>query len=105
MEKTKNHNRKNKHDDNQFFESKLGYDEFVETMMMAADEGDLPKVFEHKEPEQLTMNGIKRFSQKFKRDAGLDIEFKLVTCDHCDRLHCLMIVDELPEWKMESDCS
>ena len=105
MEKTKNHNRKNRHDDNQFFENQLGYDEFVETMMMTADEGDLPKVFEHKEPEQLTMNGIKHFSQKFKRDTGLDIEFKLVTCDHCDRLHCLMIVDELPEWKMESDWS
>ena len=56
MEKRKNYKRKNWIDNNQFFENELGYDEFVEAMMMAADEGDLPKVLEHKQPEILTIN-------------------------------------------------
>ena len=102
MTKRKNYTKKNWYDNNPFFENQLGYDEFVEAMMMAADSGDLPKVFEHKEPEALTIDGIKRFSLKFKRDTGLNIEFKLETCNHCDRLHCLMIVDEFPDWKAES---
>lgn len=100
-----NYTSKRKSFNNQFFESELGYEEFVEAMMAAADAGELPKVLEHKEPEALTIDGIKQFSRKFKQDSGLDIEFKFTTCNHCDRLHCLMIVDGFPEWKTESVCS
>ena len=96
---------KNWRNNNQFFESRLGYDEFVEAMMMAADADNLPMTFQVERPEAFTLNDIKLFSQMFKDDTGLNIEFHLSTCDHCDRLHCIMIVDELPEWKMESDCS
>ena len=103
MKKRNTH--KNKYDCTPFFTSKFGYDEFVETMMMAADNDDLPISFQVKQPETLTMDDFRRFSQRFKQDSGLNIEFNLSTCDHCDRLHCIVIVDELPEWRMERDCS
>ena len=89
--------RRNWFTDNPFFVNKDAYDGFVEAMLDAADEGELPKCFEHGEPENLTAQDFKWFSQKFKHDTGLSIEFRLMTCDHCDRLHCLMIVDEAEE--------
>ena len=88
---------KNWYDNNPFFENKHGYDEFVKAMMMAADCGNLPLALQHEEPEALTMDDIKSFSRQFKQDSGLDIEFRLMTCSHCNRLHCIMIVDELSE--------
>ena len=100
---TKRNTHKSKHDDNPFFTSKFGYDEFVETMMMAADNDDLPISFQVKQPETLTMDDFRSFSQRFKQDTGLNIEFNLSTCDHCDSLHCIVIVDELPEWRKERD--
>ena len=80
--------------DNPFFANKDAYDGFAEAMLYAADEGELPLCLEHKDPENLTTEDIKRFSQRFKQDTGLSIEFRLMTCNHCDRLHCLIIVDE-----------
>ena len=95
MTKSKSETCQNWYANNPFFENKLGYDEFTEKMMMAADYGDFPITLEVKEPESLSMNDIKLFSQHFKQDSGLNIEFHLSTCNHCDRLHCIMIVDEL----------
>ncbi len=91
--------------DNPFFSCKEAYDEFVETMILAADYESLPMSYQVEQPETLTMNDIRQFSKRFKQDTGLNIEFNFSTCDHCDKLHCIMIVDELPEWKKESDCS
>ena len=87
--------------DNPFFVDKEAYDRFANTMMELASEGDLPCSLEHEEPESLTMQDIKKFSQRFKQDTGLSIEFSLMTCNHCDRLHCLIIVNESEENEME----
>ena len=73
--------------------------------MMAADAGELPQVHEHIQPEILTIDGIKHFSRKFKQDTGLDIEFNFMTCNHCNRLHCFLIVDEQAENCDGRDCS
>ena len=105
MNKGTKSTKKNRYGYNQFFESRLGYDEFVEAVMMATDADDLPMTFEIEQPEMFTLNDIKSLSKQFKQDTGLNIEFHMSTCNHCDRLHCIMIVDELPEWKMECDCS
>lgn len=82
---------------NPFFDTKAAYDSFVAAMKAAAE---YPIALEYEQPDTLTANDIKLFSQRFMRDTGLSIEFRLYTCRHCDRLHCLMIVDEAPE---ESD--
>ncbi len=89
--------------DNPFFVDKKAYEGFTEYMLTAADEGELPVCLEHDEPENLTMQDIKRFSQRFKQDTGLSIEFRLITCNHCDRLHCLIIVDESEEDVLRSN--
>ena len=90
-------NRLNWFDNNPFFNNKEGYDGFIEAMITAAEEGNLPLSLQHTEPENVTMYDIKQFSQRFKQDTGLYIEFKLVTCNHCDKLHCCMVIDEFPD--------
>ena len=95
--------RKNRYAANPFFETKDAYDNFAEAMLYAADDGELPMCLEHNNLENLTMQDIKQFSNQFKQDTGLSIEFRLMTCDHCDRLHCLIIVDEATENEEESD--
>ncbi len=92
-----NKTKQNWFDHNPFFTNKDGYENFVSAMMEAAEEGNLPIALQHQEPEILTLEDIKLFTQRFKRDTGLEIEFKLFTCNHCESLHCLMIVDELSE--------
>ena len=77
-----------------FFETKDEYDAFVETMKTAAEEGKLPIAFQHSEPDMLSVQDIKQFSQKFMKDTGLHIEFRLFTCSHCERLHCVISVEE-----------
>ena len=88
---------------NPFFGNKDAYDSFAEEMLQSADEGELPMCFEHSEPETLTIQDIMTFSRMFQQDTGLAIEFRLMTCEHCDRLHCLIIVDESEENREESD--
>lgn len=100
MRKT-NTTRKNWFTNNPFFENKDAYDRFIAAMLTAAEEEELPKCYEHENPEKLAAQDIKRFSQKFKQDTGLSIEFRMMTCNHCDRLHCLIIVDEPAEEEME----
>ena len=89
-------------DNNPFFHSKEDYDAFVEAMIAAAAEENLPIALQHDEPETITTDDIRTLSHRFKQDTGLYIEFKLLTCNHCDKLHCLIIVDENPE-EMEGD--
>ena len=84
-------------DTNPFFGCKEGYEIFVESMMTEADAGNLPLTIECHDPESLTMQDIQELSQRFKEDAGLDIQFQLFTCDQCDKLHCIVTVDEFSE--------
>ncbi len=84
-------------DNNPFFSSKDGYEGFVAAMSTAAEKGNLPICLKHEDPESLSMLDIKQFSQRFKRDTGLNIEFQLFTCNHCDRLHCCLIIDEIED--------
>ena len=90
-EKTK---RRNWLDTNPFFGCKEGYEIFVESMMTEADAGNLPLTLECRDPEILTMQDIQELSLRFKEDAGLDIQFQLFTCDQCEKLHCILTVDD-----------
>ena len=76
-----------------FFGDMEGYSFFVKKMQEVAEKHNLPLALEHTAPMELTMQDIKRFSQTFRKDTGLDIEFKAFTCDNCDKLHLIMFVD------------
>ncbi len=83
---------------NNFFDDAEGYHFFIEKMQEAAEENNLPFYLEHNSPMELTMNDIKAFSQTFKKDTGLDINFQVYTCDNCDKLHFVMSVDYKPSY-------
>ncbi len=93
----KSKSRQNWYDSNPFFFNKEGYENFITGMKAAAEEGHLPVCLKHEEPECLTMDDIKQFSQQFMQDTGLQIEFHLFTCKDCGRLHCHMVIDEYGE--------
>ncbi len=81
-------------DNNPFFFNKEGYDAFVDAMITAAREKQLPICLKHDDPEVLTIGDIKQFSQVFMKDTGLNIECQLFTCKDCGKLHCALIVSE-----------
>ena len=89
----------NNHGFSNFFDDAEGYSFFIEKMQEAAAENNLPLCLEHSSPLELTMNDIKAFSQTFKKDTGLDINFQMYTCDNCDKLHFSMIIDYKPIYK------
>ena len=89
--------RKDWYTDNPCFTGKDSYDQFAMEMLAAADKGDLPNCFEYQEPENLSAQDFRLFSQRFHQDTGLSVEFRFITCSHCDRLHCLIIVNENEE--------
>lgn len=106
MSKNKNNSNKNKQnwfDNNPFFDNKEGYENFAKAMIAAAEEGHIPIILKHEKPEPMTSTDIKLFAQRFKRDTGLSVEFKFSICNHCDRLHCFLIIDQFPESETESD--
>lgn len=76
-----------------FFDDEMGYHTFVLSMLEAAKQNNLPIALEHSNPMEITMEDIKRFSNTFKKDTDLDIDFKQYTCPNCDRLHFIMFVD------------
>ena len=84
-------------DNNPFFLSKDGYDEFVKAMTEAARQNNLPLCFKHDNPEDLTFNDIKQLSLAFRQDTGLNIECQLYTCQDCGKLHCYLIVSSQEE--------
>ena len=81
-------------DNNPFFSIKDEYDEFINAMITAAREKQLPICLEHDDPEGLTFEDIKQFFQMFLQDTGLNIECQLFTCKDCGKLHCALIVSE-----------
>ena len=82
---------------NPFFDEEEDYGEFVQAMMAASQEGSLPICLEYDDAERLSMREVKQFMNMFKHDTGLSIRTDLETCEHCDRLHCFLIVDEMPD--------
>ena len=82
---------------NPFFDEEKDYGEFVQAMMAASQEGSLPLVLQYDDAERLSMREIKQFMNMFKHDTGLTMKADLETCEHCDMLHCFLVVDEMPD--------
>ena len=102
MVKTNGKNKRNVLDyfsNNPFFMNKNGYDNFIKCMITAAEDGKLPIMLATDESKRITLYDIKEFSKRFKKDTGLYIDFRLTTCNNCDKLHIHFVVDEYPEDK------
>ena len=85
-------NRQNWFDNNPFFNTEKDFEKFEASMLAAEANGNLPIAFQYEQPEELTVNDIKLFSERFKEDTGLPIKFQLETCVDCGNLHCIIFV-------------
>jgi len=74
--------------------SKKEYNRMVSMLKQA----ELPVGLQHKDPMEagITLEDLREFAIQFKKDSGINIEYRLGTCDHCERLHLMMIVGEEP---------
>ena len=63
-------------------------------MTNAAKDGQLPICLECRDPDDITLSDIKELSIRFKKDTGLYIDFRFLTCNTCERLHMMIYVDE-----------
>ena len=78
---------------NGFFECVEDYNRFMTMVRNAAFENALPLAFQHTTPNRVSLEDMAEFSKMFKSETGLDIEFKVFTCDDCGELHIVMIID------------
>ncbi len=77
-----------------FFDSQEEYESFIAAMRDAAENYNLPLALEYNSPAGFTTDAIRAFSLMFKKDTGLDIEFRFFTCNNCDRLHLVLVVGD-----------
>lgn len=69
------------------------YENFVNAMIEAAEEDELPIMLQLDDIKDYTLKDIQDMFFEFKQDTGLDIEGHLFTCEECGRLHLLLEVD------------
>ena len=81
---------------NPFFYGTEEYESFKESLLKSEEENGLPIKLEYEPAEDLNMNDIKMFSQWVGQDTNLFVEFNLLTCDRCGRLHCYITLDAAP---------
>lgn len=72
---------------NPIFKNEEEYSCFVLNALQKNENNNLPIAFECSYPMNISMNDIKTFSNRFKKDTGLSIQFHQYTCDNCERLH------------------
>ena len=77
---------------NKIVGSDKDYKDFVATVT-ELDDDDFPILIERKDPMSITVTDIKDFIDQFKNDTGLDVYFRLSTCDDCGQLHMCMVID------------
>ncbi len=77
-----------------FFDIQEEYESFIAAMRDAAANYNLPLALEYNSPADVTTADIRAFSLMFKKDTGLDIEFRFFTCNNCDRLHLVLVVGD-----------
>ena len=69
------------------------YDYFVDSMIDAAEEDNLPVGLQLDDIKDFTLKDIQELFYEFKRDTSLDITGHLFTCNECGRLHLLLEVN------------
>ena len=96
-ENTTNINEINWFDDNPFFCHKEEYEDFLNRVLTATVEGDLPILLECEQPEKYTVKDLTQFSMKFWEDTHLSIRYEINICEQCNRPHCFMVIEELSD--------
>lgn len=69
------------------------YEEFIETVMMRADEGELPIALQLKEPEEFTIKDFQDLFLDIEYDTGLDVNGSFTLCPDCGTMHVIIEVD------------
>ena len=69
------------------------YKDFVDAMIEAAEEDELPIMLELKDPERFTWKDFKDMMYEFKRDTSLDITCNFFLCNDCGQMHLFVEVD------------
>ena len=69
------------------------YKDFVESMVEAADEEELPVMLQLDDLKDYTLKDIQDMFFEFNRDTALEITGHLFLCDDCGKLHLLIKVD------------
>lgn len=69
------------------------YQKFVDTMIAAAEEDELPVGLQLDEIRDFTLKDLQDMFYEFHQDTGLEITGTLFLCDECGRLHLLLEVN------------
>ena len=69
------------------------YPDFVETMINAAEDDELPIALHINESVDITTNDLYDLMYEFHRDTGLDMVTTLFICNDCGRLHAVVEVN------------
>ena len=81
-------------DNNSMFSCIDEYNEFIEGIKYAAENNILPLTIQHKKPFSINTMDIIEFCERVKISSGLNTEFIFTTCDCCNELQCLIIIDK-----------
>lgn len=78
------------YDNNSIFHSIDDYNEFMEGLKYT----ELPVVIQHLNPTKLNTYDITEFSNRVRNNTGYDTEFRFYTCDCCNELQCVIVIDK-----------
>ena len=81
------------YDNNSIFHSIDEYNKFMEGLKNT----ELPIVIQHLNPTKLNTYDIAEFSNRVRAYTGYDTEFRFYTCDCCNELQCVIVIDNQDE--------
>ncbi len=81
------------YDNNSIFHSIDEYNAFMEGLKYT----ELPVVIQHLKPAKVNTNDILEFCNRVRAYTGYDTEFRFYTCDCCNELQCVIVIDKPEE--------
>lgn len=73
------------------------YKMFLEAMLQADEDNELPVCLGFKQEENASLKDFKELATWMKEDADLQLELQSGLCPHCNRLHTVLIVDRFKD--------
>ena len=75
------------------------YETMLENIRRETGESGFPFIIECMEPKKVTLEEIREMIVRLNMDTGLDVSFNVGLNGDRGMVHCVMVVDELPEVK------
>lgn len=75
------------------------YETMLEHIRKETGESGFPYIIECMKPNSVTLDQIKEMIVRLNMDTGLDVSFNVGLNGDRGMVHCVMVVDELPEDK------